>query len=128
MARRILCITAYSGLRIVNFFFSPATKMYLHWIIEVMLLSNFWNVSHAMIVWSTNTASHEGKMKIKHNLVKIASEQSNKTEFEDHQRKLANRTLDERCKSGQELSVAFQLYRPYVNTQQHGKLLLALTL
>ena len=102
--------------------------MIMKWMIKFMLLSHFCNISHAMIVWNTNAASHEGKIKIKHNLVKIASEQSNNTEFEDHQRKLVNISLDERCKSGKDLSIAFQLYRPYVNTQQHCKLPLAMIL
>ena len=60
-------------------------------------------------------------MRIKHSLVAVGENGLNSTAFQNHARKFANLSLDEKCRSGLDLSAAFQLYTPYVDIIHDGE-------
>ena len=92
--------------------------MTLYWLARYSLCCHLLLTARAYLIkWNSDASTNiKGTLKIKHTLVKVDSQDENNTEFENHQEKFANMSLDERCSSGLDLSAAFQMYTPYVDT------------
>ena len=98
--------------------------MNLHWLLSGLIhISVFENSLAYIVKWNKDASldSKEGELKIQHDLVATGKDGMNSSVFRKHFEKFANYSLDEKCRLGLDLSVAFQVYTPYIDIRDHCK-------
>ena len=97
--------------------------MKLWWFATICFAQTFFiSNSKAYVVWKKGASKPlKGEISIRHDLVAVGEQGQNSTEFKEHAQKFANMSLDEKCNKGLDLSVAFQIYTPYVDIKSNGK-------
>ncbi|XP_065057797.1 uncharacterized protein LOC135685711 isoform X2 [Rhopilema esculentum] len=101
--------------------------MNLHWLIYGLIhISVFGNTLAYIVKWNKDASldSKEGELKIQHDLVAVGNNGMNSSVFRKHFEKFAKYSLDEKCRLGLDLSVAFQVYTPYIDIRDHSKYLI----